>query len=1084
MESASESVGGPSEEKISLATDNNGTTPVLPPESGETCSSGDKNQNDKNTEDVVVEADNTESSCCADEECLSSDTTENPTVEKLKPCCLSGACKSFVPDIQNYTIQAEKTEPCCSKGKCSSTANQGAPKPVAKANACCSDNKCSSNKDSKPVQKTKSCCSDDKCSSNKDSKPVEITKSCCSDDKCSSNEDSKPVKKTKSCCSDAKCSSNKDSKPAEKTKSCCSDDNCSNEKPSFTEQTMGKETERSTFHVDKICCASEIPAINSIVEPLKGVNHVAINVTAKLVYVDHDTKIVTATEICDALNQMNFGATTKRDAGNLSSSVFYRSTLSCEEGTLELDALENLLKTYDTSNLQSFTIESQTRSIVVVHNPLELTARSIAAFLEEQIQVKVTVLSDGGWNFSQNKELENEKKPDQEKIVLPEIHVILSGVFWVISMLSFIGDKLEFLKYVALLSVTFGLPGISRKAFSTVKRGQLDANCLMMLATTGALALQEFTEAAAVAFLFSLSEWLEVRATTRARSALSAIVKLRPEVANVVHKETKEIIMVPASAVPIGALISVKPGDKIPCDGFVVEGVSTIDESSLTGESRPVQKAPKDTVSGGTINTGATHFTMQATSTAENSAVSRLIRLVEEAQANRSETEKLVDEIAKFYTPLVFISAILMCTIPWFVGPETGRKWTNHGLVLIVVACPCALIISTPVTYVAGLAATAQRGIVIKGGAHLEALGLVKTICFDKTGTLTQGSYALLQAIVIGEKYTRNQVLEYLMLMEEKATHPLAIALLDGARNEGCKIPTNMSLKNHKFLPGEGLSGDIDGLEVLVGNQRLFKRRGLFDTLSDELKRSVANWETMAGTVGFMSIEGDGIVCAFCAADAVRPESIEVIESLRKLDIEMHMLTGDNQGAARAIGAVLGLKEECIKSELLPEEKLELLRSLQEGVEQKSILSSPFAKRNLVLMVGDGVNDAPALACANVGVAMGVGAALAMETADVTLLDSNLKKLVYSIQMGRKVIWKIKENVAFSILVKLAVFVLTFYGLVGLWAAIATDLGAMIIVTLNGMRLLPPRKIKQERMGNIENVSYTSRTSGGSLFDM
>ena len=292
----------------------------------------------------------------------------------------------------------------------------------------------------------------------------------------------------------------------------------------------------------------------------------------------------------------------------------------------------------------------------------------------------------------------------------------------------------EYLKYVALVSIAFGLPPIAMKAFRTMRRLQFDANCLMLFAALGAVALQEIAEAAAVTFLFAFSEWLEVRATSRARHALSAIVKLRPESANLVHPNTGEIIKVSASTVPIGALVIVRTGDKIPCDGVIVEGNSTVDESSLTGESRPVRKGPKDPVSGGTINSGATQMKVRTTVTADDSAVARLIRLVEEAQANRSETEQLVDEFARVYTPVIVLCAVLMCSIPWIWGREIGREWTNNGLVLIVVACPCALIISTPVTYVAALANLAARGILVKGGKYLEALGQVRKICFDKTG--------------------------------------------------------------------------------------------------------------------------------------------------------------------------------------------------------------------------------------------------------------------------------------------------------------------------------------------------------------
>lgn len=254
------------------------------------------------------------------------------------------------------------------------------------------------------------------------------------------------------------------------------------------------------------------------------------------------------------------------------------------------------------------------------------------------------------------------------------------------------------MKYVALLSVAFGLPPIALKASYTLRRFQFDANCLMLFAAIGAVALQEYTEAAAVTFLFGLSEWLEVRATTRARNALSAIVELRPETANLIHPQSGQVILVPASAVPVGALVSVRTGDKVPCDGVVVEGQSSVDESSLTGESRPVKKVVNDVVSGGTLNSGNTHLTVRTTALADDSAVARLIRLVEEAQSNRSETETLVDEFARVYTPIIVLAALLMCTIPWTLGREVGTKWAHNGLVLLVVACPCALIISTPVS--------------------------------------------------------------------------------------------------------------------------------------------------------------------------------------------------------------------------------------------------------------------------------------------------------------------------------------------------------------------------------------------------
>lgn len=434
----------------------------------------------------------------------------------------------------------------------------------------------------------------------------------------------------------------------------------------------------------------------------------------------------------------------------------------------------------------------------------------------------------------------------------------------------------------------------------------------------------------------------------------------------IVHPSTKELIVVPASVVPVGALVSVKSGDKIPCDGVVVEGRSTVDESSLTGESRPITKGPEDEVAGGTVNSGLAPLLVRTTATAENSAVSRLIRLVEEAQANTSETEKIIDEFAKWYTPVVVLAALFMVSIPWAFGPVIGREWTNNGLILIVVACPCALIISTPVSYVAGLAATAQKGILIKGGATLEALGVVKNICFDKTGTLTNGDFALLYLDVTTDEMTRVEVMQYLSVMEENASHPMAQAIVRGALNENVLIPLSMKLEDHSIIPGEGVRGIINGVAVHVGNERMFQKLGLLETLPESKQSLVHSWKLFGGTIGYMSIEGKGIVCAFCCSDGVRAEAAGVVTRLKKRGINVVMLTGDNKDAAFAIGEQVGLGPDEIKYKLLPEEKLRYVESITHTSENLSVLRNPCGSKRVTLMCGDGVNDAAALAAAEV----------------------------------------------------------------------------------------------------------------------
>lgn len=600
----------------------------------------------------------------------------------------------------------------------------------------------------------------------------------------------------------------------------------------------------------------------------------------------------------------------------------------------------------------------------------------------------------------------------------------------------------------------FGLPPVARKAWRTLRRRQFDSNCMMVTAALGAVALGEFDEAASVSFLFAVSELLEARSTSKARKALKAIVSLRPEHASVIHPTTREIIIVPAGKVPIGSMISVRTGDKIAADGIVVEGVSTVDESSLTGESKPIMKRVNDTVSGGSINVGTTQLVVKTTSSVEDSAVSRLIRLVEEAQASRSPTEKMIDQFARSYTGWVILVAAFMCTIPWIFGSEIGRHWTLNGLIIIVVACPCALTISTPVTYAAALAATAQRGIIVKGGAKLEILGGIDTVVLDKTGTLTHGQFHVNHLEVIGETRTRKEMLQLLALMEAPSSHPLSATLVNAARKEGVTVPKDADVTLHTILKGEGVTASVNGKQVYVGNVRLFERIGMYEDLSSSYKDIAKEWESKGGTIGFIGVEEEGIIGSFSMTDTIREEARDVVQDLYEENLDVVMLTGDGDGAATAVAREVGIPPEAVHSQLMPEDKLHFVGNLIRP--KRNRFGGLCQSKTNVLFCGDGVNDAPALAVSDVGVSMGEGAAaLAMEMSDVTLMDSNLLKLLYVVKMGTRTVNTIKENILFSLFSKLLVVGLTFAGKMTLLGAIASDVGVMLIVTLNGMKLLP-----------------------------
>jgi len=822
---------------------------------------------------------------------------------------------------------------------------------------------------------------------------------------------------------------------------------------------------------DGMCCASEVPQIENILNPLDSVEVISVNPTTKRAVVDHNVDVISAEDIANVLTNQGFATVVKIDAvvameqtgAGIPTDVYVISEFDltsimedANKGKIGEVIQACLEQKFTDKKVKDISVNEEEKLLSIEHNPYYLTAPGVVRYLSKLGYDYVKILSDGGadgmWAISSTK-LDTEERIDEQSTSV-RWPVILSGVFWLISMLSFIGGNWEYLKYVALLSVAFGLPSIAFKAFRTMRRCRFDVNCMMLFAAVGALPLQEYTEAAAVTFLFSISETLEHLATTRARNALAAIVNLRPEYANVVNPVTSEIVVLPANSVAVGNTVSVRPGDKIPCDGIVVEGKSAIDESSLTGESRPVGKSTGDAVSGGTINVGDCRIVIKTTASSNDSAVARLIRLIEEAQVNRSETEKLVDSFAKIYTPIVIMLALCMCTIPWAFGNEIGAYWAKNGLITIVIACPCALIISTPITYVAGLAASSQRGVIVKGGQHLESLGRVKSIAFDKTGTLTQGVFALLHFNVVGKTRSRKEVLGYLALVEAPASHPLSDAIVKGAANEQVEVP-KLQLSNHTLLPGEGITANVADKAVYVGNRKLFDRLGLYEALPEDVKVMTDEWANAGGTTGFISIEGEGIVGTYCVADKIRDEAKDVVQALQRMGIEITMLTGDQRPAAIGIGAQIGLSEEDVLSQLLPEDKLSEIGNKVESTKANKKCWQP---KKTVLMVGDGVNDAPSLALADVSVAMGEGAALAMDTADVTLMDSNLNKLLYTLRMGRRVIRTIVENVTFSLAVKAIVGGFAFAGRASLWAALASDVGAMLVVTLNGMKLLPSSK--------------------------
>merc|ERR1712159_37607 len=632
---------------------------------------------------------------------------------------------------------------------------------------------------------------------------------------------------------------------------------------------------------------------------------------------------------------------------------------------------------------------------------------------------------------------------------IPPWNVIASGILWMLSLLHYAEaswEGFESFKYIAIGSILLGLPPIAIKALGSARRCVLDINSLMTLAVIGAIGIGDYAEGAAVVFLFAISEYLETRSSEKARNAIASVMALKPEMAELLTGRKLHV-----DEVRIGSVIQVRPGEKIPIDGMVTQGASSIDEASLTGESRPVPKGIGDEVLAGTQNLSG-YIQVTTTALAKDSVAARLVKLVADAQTQRSPTEATVASFAKVYTPIMVLCALVMATVPWFVTDDANaKKWFYQALVLLVVACPCALVISTPITYVCALACAAKRGILIKGGMHLETLGRITTLALDKTGTLTQGSFQLTHLEAMNH-WTRSSVLYHLGSVESQTSHPMAVALVAAMKKEG--LVASGHVEEYATHPGEGISARVDGKLVEVGNARLAARAGWLTRLSAHELALTRQWEAVGGTVGYIGVDGtpQGI---FAVSDTPRKEAAAAIELIKQAGVTTVMLTGDNQGSAEAIQEQVRVDE--IHYQLRPQDKTTLVAEMKEsyGMEVQDGCMTCFSSRGGVGMVGHGINDAPALAAADIGLAMGAaGTAVAMETADCVLMDSNLNKIALAIGLGRVCRQTIRENIVLSILTKLAMIILAVVGYGSLWLAIVADVGTMLLVTFNGMTVI------------------------------
>jgi len=582
---------------------------------------------------------------------------------------------------------------------------------------------------------------------------------------------------------------------------------------------------------------------------------------------------------------------------------------------------------------------------------------------------------------------------------------------------------------MAVAAVAIGLSGLSvfGKGLASLARARLDINALMSVAVAGAFVIGQWPEAAMVMALYSLAELIEARSVERARHAITGLLALSPPRAEV-RQADGSWASVDAKAIAVGATVRVKPGERFALDGRVTAGQGAVDQSPVTGESIPVDKAAGDEVFAGTINqSGSLEF--EVTQPAGDTVLARIIHAVEEAQSQRAPTQRIVDRFAAVYTPAVFILALAVA-----VGTPLllGWPWLTavyKALVLLVIACPCALVISTPVTVVSGLAAAARRGILIKGGAYLEEARKLQVIALDKTGTLTEGKPRLVAQLVLTEALPQGRVLSIARSLAGRSDHPVSQAVAAGLEREALPVEA------FGAELGLGVHGRVDGHDYVLGNHRWIHERG---QCSDELEARMQAHEAQGRTVSLLA-SGEQVLALFAVADTTRATSRQAVAELKALGVHAVMLTGDNLSTAQAIAAQVGIED--VHANLLPQDKQKVVKEL--------------GAARPVGMVGDGVNDSPSLAAASVGFSMGgAGTDTAKEAADVLIMNDDLRKLPETVRLSRRTYAVLWQNIALALGIKAVFFVLAVFGSATMWMAVFADMGASLLVVFNGLRLL------------------------------
>ncbi|KAL8096757.1 putative inactive cadmium/zinc-transporting ATPase HMA3 [Apium graveolens] len=704
------------------------------------------------------------------------------------------------------------------------------------------------------------------------------------------------------------------------------------------------------------------------------------------------------------------------DNDKVEKSYLYVSGICCNS---EIPLIEKLLKQLE--GVVEVTVIVPSKTVIVLHHSLHISQLQIVNALNKSgLEASVKDKAGGG---------ESNKKKNKNKKRWPSPFVVGSGLMVV---LTFILQHIYHpLRYLGLAAVALAIFPIFFKAVAALRNCNLtNINILVLITVAGSIVLKDYLEAGTIVFLFTFAQWLESKASHRATSAMSSLANIVPQTA--VIAETGE--RVNADQVQLNTILSIKPGDVIPIDGVVVQGNCDVDEKTLTGESFPVSKQIDSTVWAGTINLNG-YLSVKTTALAEDSVVARMANLVEEAQKNKSKTQRIVDKCTKYYTPLIIAIALCLVIVPSAIRAHDLSEWYRLALVVLVSACPCALVLSTPVAAFCALSNAAKSGLLVKGAEHLETLAKVKIMAFDKTGTITTGEFVVadFKPLLQDDNITLHKLLYWVASIESKSSHPMAEALVEYAKSNSVEPKPDDVEEFHNF-PGEGICGKIDGKDIYVGNKRIAIRAGCatLPIIGDD--------EMEGKSIGYI-FSGSSLAGIFSLSDVCRTGVKEAIQELKSMGIKSAMLTGDHQAAAKHAQDQIGGALELVHAELLPEDKARIIKD--------------FQHESATAMIGDGLNDAAALATADIGISMGIsGSALAMETGNIILMSNDIRKIPQAVRLARKTKVKILENIFLSIITKTAIVVLAIMGHPLVWAAVLADAGTCLLVICNSMLLL------------------------------